>query len=128
MVCKTKAHTTMADVHRGDTTMWEHLGNRAADSRARLGAQMHPWSAETSQRLEVEWDQALEIASWAGWQEAAQCLPPDTVEDIGPEERAVRAQAEAQRRRSAGSLLVLPQAGTEADIASAAARLAAALA
>ena len=126
LVTKTKAHTTLADVHSGDTTMWEHLGNAAADRRARLGAQMHPWPEGADERLELAWEQALELASWAGWQEASQCLPPDTLEDIGAEERAIRSQAEAERRRSAGTLLLTQEADDDAFVAEAR-RLAAAL-
>ena len=106
--------------------MWAHLGNAAADKRARLGAHMHPWPQGASERLEAAWDQALELASWAGWQEAAQCLPSDTLEDIGPEERAIRIQAEAQRRRAAGTLLVTQEAEDD-ELIVASSRLAAAL-
>ena len=88
---------------------------------------MHPWSEQASERLDEAWDQALEIPSWAGWQEATQCLPPDTVKDIGPEERAIRSQAEAQRRRAAGTLLVTQEAEDD-ELIVASRRLAAALA
>ena len=106
LVHKTKAHTTLVQVHAGDTTMWEHLGNAAADRRAKMGAAMHPWSPQASALLDAAWEEALEVASWAGWQDASTLVPPDTVEDISPEERALRRSAEAQRKRCAGTLLV----------------------
>ena len=127
LVHKTKAHTTMVQVHSGDTTMWEHLGNSAADRRAKMGAALHPWSPQDSALLESSWEEALEVASWAGWQDASTLVPPDTVEDISPEERVLRRSAEAQRKRSAGTLLVESEEA-ESGFACSARLLAAALA
>ena len=106
LVHKTMAHSTVAQVHEGQTTMWEHLGNKAADARARQGAALHPWSDRAQALLDDAWGEALEVAAWAGWQEAASCLPPDAVEDISIEEQALRRQATAARRQAAGSLEV----------------------
>ena len=128
MVVKTKAHVTLADAKEGTTTtMWEYLGNRAADHRARQGAELHPWSADADDSLERAWTSALEVAGWAAWQEAsAGCLPLDTLEDIEPEERAQRRDAAAKRRQQAGTLEVLREESSDAT-ASRARRLAAAL-
>ena len=105
--------------------MWERRGNCAADSRARSGAELHPWTPEEDERLDVTMGCALELATWAGWQEAAMCNHPDSSEQIGVEERATRRQALAARRAAAGQLEVTRDEPEDASVILAARRLAA---
>ena len=129
LACKTKAHTTATQVEAGATTWWEHKGNKAADLRAKQGAALHPWSPAAQQALEDAWGEALEFATWAGWQEqAVSSTTPDAGEDISAEERAVRRQAAAARCSQAGTLEVSRECAEDFGAAAAAAELAAALA
>ena len=104
--------------------MWERRGNAAADARARSGAQLHPWSPEEDERLDVTLGCALELVAWAGWQEAAMCATPDSVEQIGVEGRAIRRRALAARREAAGQLEVTRDEPEDAAAILAARRLA----
>ena len=107
LVVKTRAHTTVSEAREGIvTTLWEHHANKAADGRAKLGASLHPWTPDAAEDLESHWELALELASWAGWQEAAASALPDAIETINAEERAVRRAAQAERRQAAGLLEV----------------------
>ena len=86
---------------------------------------MHPWNPEAEAKLDQAWDSALEMAAWAGWQEASACHPPHAVEDIDAEERALRSQAARARRQAAGQLQVRRDPAEDRGVAAAAKRLAA---
>ena len=70
--CKTKAHASIADVHRGVTTFWERRGNDNADRLAKKGAHMHGLTDAAVAEYHGIRSLAYQAARWAAEQRVLQ--------------------------------------------------------
>ncbi|CAK0899751.1 unnamed protein product [Prorocentrum cordatum] len=65
-VTNVKGHATLRSVHDGHTRMDDYDGNRAADSFAKTGAELHPMSEAAMERIELADAIAVAAARWLG--------------------------------------------------------------
>ena len=63
---KTKAHCSMTDVYRGETTLWEKHGNDAADEFAKKGGSLHGVGPEHFHLWRGLSELCREAAQWTG--------------------------------------------------------------